>query len=366
MSILIIGPLPEPIDGCSYANAVLCKNFAKAGINYQTINTNTPNVASKQGTSFSFYKAFYFLKNYLNCYKIFATDAVYITPGQTFFGMAKYAPFILLCILLRVPYIIHVHGNYLGSEYQQLKGIKAKFFKLLLSKAAAGIVLSESLRKNFKGLLPSEKVYVVENFVDDTIIQSFRKDSKPIDKLRILYLSNLIEEKGILDLLDALIEIKTQKIDFQLQLAGKIETTIAAIIQTKLGELQCHVEYLGLVKGEEKIKVLQNANIFVLPTYYKMEGQPISILEALGAGNIIITTSHAGIPDIISTNNGYFVEPKNPNSIANIFEIIAKDIGGQINHFSESNAVYAKSRFTEQAFITKILEIIRTVTRNKI
>lgn len=38
---------------------------------------------------------------------------------------------------------------------------------------------------------------------------------------------------------------------------------------------------------------------FALPTRYPNEGQPISILEAMGNGMFIITTDHAGIPDIV-------------------------------------------------------------------
>jgi hypothetical protein len=41
-----------------------------------------------------------------------------------------------------------------------------------------------------------------------------------------------------------------------------------------------------------------------------MEGQPISILEAMGLGNVIVTTKHAGIPDVCGNKNAVFVDKK--------------------------------------------------------
>lgn len=361
--ILITGPLPDPINGCSYANEVLCHRFSKMGTVFQTINTSTPIVSSKQGTSFSLKKALGFVKNYFNAFKVIGATAVYFTPGQTFFGLIKYAPFILLCILFQKPYVIHLHGNHLGTEYLRLKGVKARFFRFLTSQASAGIVLSDSLRKNFFGLLSDEKVFIVENFVDDKILKSYEEIKKPVDQLRLLYLSNLMEEKGVLDFLDALLLIQQKGVNFSAQLAGKIETNIDEAVQMKLKALGDRVKYLGLVQGETKIKALQEANVFVLPTWYQMEGQPISILEALGAGNIIVTTAHAGIPDIVSTDNGYFVEANNPRSIANKLQIIGENIAGDVKKFSAKNAFYAKSRFTEQRFSNKILDILKNISQ---
>mgnify|MGYP000702411530 FL=1 len=62
-----------------------------------------------------------------------------------------------------------------------------------------------------------------------------------------------------------------------------------------------------------------------MPTRYPNEGQPISILEAMGNGMFIITTDHAGIPDIVedgingvllrATDNLSMISEKNINRI---------------------------------------------------
>jgi glycosyltransferase involved in cell wall biosynthesis len=356
--ILIIGPFPDPIDGCSISNFTLCKNLDKRKIAYNTINTNTKIVSSKQGNTFSLKKAFLFFKVYIEFYKMFSSTIIYTTPGQTFFGILKYSPFYMLCKLLRKPYVIHVHGNHLGTEYKLLTGFKKKIFYYLVSSASAGIVLSQSLRLNFVGLLPENKVYVVENFAIDELYDTYSSSLKVRDKPVILFLSNLIAEKGIIDVLDALIILKKANIKFKAYLAGKMESEFEKVINEKLQLIGDSVEYLGIVNGEKKYEVLNTSNIFLLPTYYKMEGQPISILEALAMGNIIISTKHAGIPDVLSNKNGFFVEKRNPEDIASTLTEIAKDIQQQIENFESFNISYAKNNFTEDLFSEKIMKII--------
>jgi glycosyltransferase involved in cell wall biosynthesis len=359
MKVLLIGPFPLPVDGCSFANEILYQNLEKRKVLKDRINTNTAVVSSKQGQSFSLQKAFSFLGRYAYVYKIFNSDVVYVTPGQTFFGIMKYSPFLWLCQLLSKPYIIHVHGNYLGEEYKRLSGIKKSLFKRLISNASAGIVLSKSLVKNFKSLLPDRKVFIVENFVSNALYH--QKAIKKTDKLRIVYLSNLIKEKGIIDLLDALILLDSYAVDFDAVLAGVIDTADEHAITMRLKKLKGKVSYIGVVSGDNKRKILWDANVFVLPTYYIMEGQPIALLEGLATGNIIVTTKHSGIPDIIDERNGFFVPVQSPASIAACLKKISDDLQRSMNTFSQYNIKYAAEKFTEDNFTNKVLGIIQSV-----
>ena len=132
--VLIIGPFPNPMSGVSLANKVV-KEVLDHSSEFRTdfINTSYPIFEDAIG-SFSFKKLLFFLNININIVKIFKNDIVYITPGQTFFGIVKYGLFILLAAVLRKELIIHVHGNFLNKQYQNLKGFKKKLFYLLLSK----------------------------------------------------------------------------------------------------------------------------------------------------------------------------------------------------------------------------------------
>ena len=362
MKLLIIGPLPNPITGVTIANQTFIKFIEESGIDFNYINTNSKKgITASQGTQFSFSKTIEFLSFYLSLHKVLSSNVIYITPGQTFYGVLKYAPFIILTSLLGKPFIFHLHGNYLGNEYDSLHGIKKKIFKYLISKASIGIALSESLRSNFKGLLPSSKVVVVENFVNNNLYQVKIEDKKS-DKLRVLYLSNLMEEKGILDLLDALLILKDNKIDFTAIIAGEKENGIGELINNKLQNLTPEVTYLKTIKGEQKFEVLKESNVFVLPTFFKMEGQPISMLEAMATGNLIITTNQGGIPDIVNDKNAIFVSKKSPSDIAEKLTFISKNLN-LLHNYAENNINDTKHRFTEEIFGNNLLNIIRLLKK---
>lgn len=354
-SILIIGPFPEPTTGVSLANKVVCDILNqqpeyKVGV----INTSYSRFDEAIG-KFSFHKLFFNLSFYPKAYKIFSHKTIYVTPGQTFFGVVKYTAFILVSALLQREVIIHVHGNHLGNEYKTLTGIKKKIFYYLLSKTTKGIVLSASLKGNMTPFIAESKVYVLPNFAEDYLLKTTTK--KSFEKLQIIYLSNLMEEKGIFDLLDALTLLEENNIPYKAKIAGAIDYTQKEEIEKRFSTLS-HTAYVGIVKGNEKTDLLHWGNLFVLPTYYKMEGQPISILEAMATGNVILTTQHAGIPDVVKDSvHGQFFKKRNPQDLYKSL-IYYSDNMEEVSKISQANKVYFKENFTRLQFKERLLEIL--------
>ena len=100
IKIIIIGPFPEPISGVSLSNKKVKDIFvSNKRFSPSYINMTFPIFEERLG-NFTFKKFFYFFILNLNSYKIFRVSKVYMTPGQTFFGILKYAPFIILSWLL--------------------------------------------------------------------------------------------------------------------------------------------------------------------------------------------------------------------------------------------------------------------------
>lgn len=356
LSVLIIGPVPPPTNGCSHANKVLIDNLRLRRHKVGTINTSVPSLSTSQGGVFSISKALRFSSMYLSVFKVFFWEVLYITPGQTFYGVVKYAPFILLGRAMGKPYIVHIHGNYLGQEYKRLKGVKKWIFHGLLCGASAGIVLSKSLLGNFKNILSEDRLHIVENFFSREL-QSGSGIQKNAEMLRMLYLSNLMPEKGIFIFLDSLLLLKEKGVKFEASIAGLIEFGYEEEILRKIEALGDNVRYLGTVFGEEKKRLLVEANVFVLPTYYRMEGQPISILEGLSTGNIIVSTKHAGIPDVIDSKNGFLLSSKSFEELADCLQDISNNIEEYLLKFSAYNVEYASINFTEENFVDKIISV---------
>lgn len=182
---------------------------------------------------------------------------------------------------------------------------------------------------------------------------------KNLKKIRVLYLSNMITEKGFLDLLDAIELLPLEVLSkFEFNFVGGFQKiSLKKDFIERISKLPC-VKYLGkFINGEEKKILYASTHIFCLPTYYPYEGQPISILEAYASGCSVMTTNHAGIPDIFSHNvNGLEIESKSPKSITSCLVSIASDPNKLID-FSLNNMAQANKFNKIDNFKFKISEI---------
>ena len=357
MRILIIGPFPKPISGVSLANKVVYENLPIYHKDVQVKQINTSNISLKEDIGeFNIIKVWVYIKQYIGLAKVFSCDKLYYTTGQTFFGVLKYLPYLLIAKFLRKEIIVHIHGNFLHQEYKSLAGIKRIIFKKTLQLCDKGIVLSKSLRKNLTPFLQENKIFELENFVEDFLFE--KKITKKWDKLRIIYLSNLMTEKGIFDLLDSLKILNENNIEFAAKIAGGIDASVEEEIKQKLSDLPNCVDYLGLVRGEDKKRLLEWGNVFVFPTYYSMEGQPISIFEAMATGNLILTTKHAGIPDVFKEEiNGFYIEKKSSISIATKLKMMEGNMNEYIG-ICNRNIKEASEKYRVSTFINKLFNIL--------
>lgn len=323
--ILFIGPFPPPITGNSIVNVKIINLLPKYNFNIKTINTSYSDFKDKNGV-FSLSKLFFYLKLHINLYKILNVDIVYISIGQTFFGVLKNGLAVIFSRVLRKKIVFHLHGNEIGYNYNNLSNSEKKIFKYILSKANKAIVLSEGLRFNMELFLPKNKVEVVPNFVDSSVILSKSEiNNKDFKDVRLLYLSNLMTEKGIFELLESLLNLQKKGIYLQTEIFGEIDTNLIKRINQYLMKLENHVKYLGVASNKEKRKAYFRNNVFILPSYN--EGVPLSILEAMGTGNMIITTNLIGLQGILKDGeNCMIVDKKNSKDLEHKLEIIYKNI----------------------------------------
>ncbi|MDO6489759.1 MULTISPECIES: glycosyltransferase family 4 protein [unclassified Cellulophaga] len=357
IKVLLIGPISPPVTGCSIVNdLVLAKLNEEQVFDVMHINRAYPKFNEAIG-EFSIKKFFFYVRQYFQAFKIFRADIIYVAIGLTFFGVLKDAPFILLSKVLGKQVVIHVHGNYLKTQYNLLSGFKKKLFHYILSKADKGIVSSELLKGNLTPFLNEDRIYWIPYFVENTLKDIKEKDIVNIEGLNILFLSNLMEGKGIFDVLEALKILNDKEIVYKAKIIGGIDLEHKNKIFSYLNS-NPNIEYFKPVRGQEKIDAYLASNVFVLPTYYKMEGQPIALLEAMLTGHIVITTDHAGILDICTNKNGYIVNKKDPEQIAEKLGEIGTDLESYKDMMIK-NHHYVKSNYKPEDFINKLSEILK-------
>jgi len=358
IKVNLIGPFPPPLHGMSLSNKILYNYLQKRDeFEVHIIDTSEKTGRTDKQGRFSILKVFKALKNYLKSKKTLRnTDIMYLTIAQSVFGFLKYVPYMFLAEKLNITYFIHLHGGYLAETFKNSNSIIKKIMKKYVSKAKGCIVLSERLKKHFRIIDKNVKIYVVYNFVETEFFSDIKKIQKP-NEIKILFLSNLYKEKGILDLLKAAKILKEKNIKFSLDIAGVWDKKTKNEGLNLIKDMGDNITYHGFVTGFKKKKLLFKNNIFVLPTFYLYEGQPISILEAMASGNLIITTRRGGISDIINEGkNGFFVPKETPKAIADRLEWLYYN-KKVISMIAKNNIKEAKKKYTIERFGRDVVNI---------
>lgn len=364
--VILLGNYPPPYSGQSVAFKTLVDGFEESGREYIVINTiEKPDKRTLLHRSFDY---FFVISRLLWYLLIRNNNIVYHIVSSSKSGFIRDYFIINLANFFRVRLVLHSHnGNY--DEFYKLCSVSwQKVIKKTLSKASKIVLLSSRLEHTFYFINDKSRFVYVPNGVPIDVPADLVKEDSTID---VLYLSNLIESKGYLDLLEAIILLKRTEhySKYHFHFAGSFmlnpsqdlsfkslnEAEELFFKRIKENDLADFVTYHGLVKGESKTELLSKANIFVLPTYYNVEAQPITIMEAMAYGCAILATEYRGIPEMLSeSDNGEFIKARNPQSIVNCLSKMTTD---KLRKYSQNSRDKYQNMFTKEKHVNKMLRI---------
>lgn len=347
--ILFVVPLPPPVHGSS----MMCDFIRKSeAINKQFdcdfVNLSTSASVDEIGKG-GLKKYLRFAKSFFNTFWKLLTrkyDACYFALTCHGPGFLKDAPFVLLAKLFRRKIILHQHNKGMARDADK------KIYKQLLKavyKNATVILLSWRLYPDIEKIVKKNQVRILPNGIPD-VKQYPKRASNPIPQ--ILFLSNLIESKGVLVLLDACRILMEKGKLFHCVFVGgeskEIDKTRFEEEVTKRN-LNKSVNYLGKKYGEKKNGLFSQSDLFVFPTFYENECFPLVILEAMQHGLPVVTTSEGAIEDIVIERQTGLISMKNN----------AEDLASKISFLLENPDVakeYCNSgrlRFEENFTLTR-------------
>lgn len=164
--------------------------------------------------------------------------------------------------------------------------------------------------------IDEKKVEVVYNFSD------FTEKEKAEEEKYGLYFGRLSKEKGIDVLLKSLNCVKG---DLKIKIAGSGPEEESLKITVKDLGLENKVDFLGYRSGADLKKIIGQAKFIVMPSVWA-ENMPLSLIEALQAGKIVIASSTGGMPELVKNEEtGFLFENGNSQDLA---EKINKIIDG--------------------------------------
>jgi len=213
--------------------------------------------------------------------------------------------------ILKIPYVVTGHGSDVYLQSKLLLNLRSK---PVLKSADAVIALTENMKKEMENIC-KKNVFVVPNGINLKEFENLSKIQNIKKEHRILFVGSLVSIKGIRYLIESMKMIRNKYSNAQLVIVGdgtdkyKLEKLVI-----ELDLCNC-VSFVGKVPNHKIAQYMIESDIFVLPSL--SEGFGIVLLEAMASGLPIVASNVGGIPSLIQNGvNGFLVDPKNPEKIA--------------------------------------------------
>jgi glycosyltransferase involved in cell wall biosynthesis len=172
-------------------------------------------------------------------------------------------------------------------------------FRKVAGRDALHVVLSESMAAKFQSEYGPSRTLCLSNSVFlETNVQP--KTAPRGTGLVAGLLSNLSEEKGLADFLALAKLAQVSGKSWVFRLAGPFaESALEQHARTLANQLG-NIEILGPVLADSKREFYQSIDVFLFPTTYSNEAEPLVVLEALSYGVPVIAFGRGAIPEILS------------------------------------------------------------------
>jgi glycosyltransferase involved in cell wall biosynthesis len=243
-------------------------------------------------------------------------DVIHINPSLNLSAMLRDGALMTaLATIDAPPVVMFVHGwddGFLAKTRRS--GIARYLVGKLLNRADRIVVLANRFKEELCSLgVDDRKVYVTTTMFDRRLFQGVQRSIERRGP-KLLFLSRLVKEKGIHELLAAFLILKAKLPNVSLTVAG--DGPEYPEVQRWINEhrVSDQIVLAGYLRGEAKAQVLVDADVFVFPSYYG-DGCPVSLLEAMAAGLGVVTTAVGGIPDFfVDGQNGSLLSSVSPAS----------------------------------------------------
>ena len=270
-----------------------------------------------------------------------------------FGGLKILRSLIRVCSKNQLKLVVHFHGLNVWHEFYEKRKWLHNYFRLqkkcLYSKVGAAVGVSDKVSKRFSDKIKNVPAYTVYNGVNVDLFEFKDRSFSKTEKIKVLIVANLIELKGHDYLIKAVAKAKEKGMDIGLTIAGRgpLEAKLKELAKD-LGISEC-VQFAGYIEYEKIAELMQENDIFVMPSYYEALG--CVYLEAMSSGMITVGVTGQGIDEIIEDGkNGFLVNSKSVDDIVEVFEKINEKDAHELKEISKSaNETAQKYNWDESA-----------------
>lgn len=245
---------------------------------------------------------------------------VYVTPNSH--GGAFYKDFVVVELIKLLGYKVIVHYHNKGVATCQDKWLDDKLYRIFFKNIKV-ILLADALYQDVEKYVKRENVFICPNGIPESLdVEPTSERNNVIPQL--LFLSNLLVDKGVLVLLDALKILKERGYSFICNFVGGETAEIDAtrfVEEVEKRGLNDMAVYLGKKYGAEKNEEYRKSDIFIFPTLN--EAFALVLLEAMEHALPCIATDEGGNSDIVDEGEtGFIVSKQYSEALADKIEYL--------------------------------------------
>ena len=292
-SVAFVGPLPPPLNGFSNICAMMLSMLQSNG--EVRVFDRAPKYGQPLQLLTQLLKPLQYL---LLCLR--RRDMVLYLALSGAYGQLYDWLYVVTAKLLRRPIFVHHHS--FAYIYGPTR-LNHWFFTWV--RDANHIVLSRSMGDALVRLyrLNPDRVKAVSNAAFYNSADHARAPGAAAAPLNLGYLSNITFEKGFVEFFGILERLREMRIDYRAHIAGPVAPSARETFE-KLLSAAPGVHYAGPVFGEAKDAFYRQLDVFLFPTNYANEAEPLVVYEAMRQGVYVIACDRGAIAEMLRNGAG--------------------------------------------------------------
>ena len=343
--LIVIGPVPPPLHGVTVSTSlVLASDALHERFDVEHVDTSDHRTHENVGR----WEPRNVLLGIRDALRLGsrlrgARGVVYLPISQSTPGFIRDSLFVHLSRLAGWKVALHLRGGEFRRFYALSPAPVRWWIRLTMRRATSAAVMGRSLTGEFEGLVRADRIVVVPNGTPD-----LEPDGDLRDPERVLFLSNLRRRKGVVESVDAALEVLKERPTARFVFAGAWEEPqLENQLRTRTRAVGDAITFMGPVDGERKRELLLTSSVLLFPPT-EPEGHPRVVLEALSAALPIVTTHKGAIIDSVTDGEAGFVLPNaDPQQLAERMLWLLSDssLRDRMSHAARTTYI---DRFTQE------------------
>lgn len=280
---------------------------------------------------------------------------------------------------LTFPWVVRLHGPMLFDR-KTLQRKKLRFSSKSLYEYVTGLQEYVTIKKAdgisscsyymtdwfLKDAKTDKPVKLIHNFIDlekwkcnehnDSIVKSDKT-------FNIFFAGTIVEEKGVVELIEACKNLYREGIALTLTLAGKIGS-FGEALQAKTEKEQCdYICFIGHIQQDRLKQYYCESDLVCFPSWWESFG--LVCIEAMAVGALVVGSNVGGMAEVIDEGvDGFLVAPKNVQMLESQIKKVMQMSEPEKDSIRSNAICKVSEQFSSDVAAAKMIDFYRHVIQD--